>query len=91
MKKVIKKVLDELAKEKPDLSYMRGLLEGLVDDDESRLDQLKDMKLDVLRNGIIGNTLIPPTTPMLVDEASILDNMTRAAIERNPNILKPIE
>lgn len=34
MKKIIKKVLDELAKDKPDLSYMRGLLEGLVEEEE---------------------------------------------------------
>lgn len=34
MKKTIKKVLDELAKDKPDLSYMRGLLEGLYDEEE---------------------------------------------------------
>ena len=30
--RTIKKVLDELAKDKPDLSYIKGLLEGLVDD-----------------------------------------------------------
>lgn len=33
-KKTIKKVLEELAKDKPDLSYMRGLLEGLVEEEE---------------------------------------------------------
>ena len=32
MQRTIQKVLAELAKEKPDLSYIRGLLEGLVDD-----------------------------------------------------------
>jgi hypothetical protein len=32
--KIIKKVLEELGKEKPDISYIRGLLEGLVDEDD---------------------------------------------------------
>jgi hypothetical protein len=32
MQRTIQKVLAELAKDKPDLSYIRGLLEGLVDE-----------------------------------------------------------
>lgn len=33
MKRTIQKVLAELSKDKPDLSYIRGLLEGLVDEE----------------------------------------------------------
>ncbi len=33
MKKTIQKVLNELKQEKPDLSYIRGLLEGLVEEE----------------------------------------------------------
>jgi hypothetical protein len=34
MQKIIVKVLSELNKDKPDLSYIRGLLEGLVDEEK---------------------------------------------------------
>ncbi len=33
MKKIINKVLEEIKKEKPDLGYVRGLLEAMVDDE----------------------------------------------------------
>jgi hypothetical protein len=33
-KNTVQKVLNELKSEKPDLSYIRGLLEGLVEDEE---------------------------------------------------------
>lgn len=35
MKKTIKKVLEELAKDKPDLSYIRGMLEVLIDGEDT--------------------------------------------------------
>ncbi len=34
MKKTIKRALEELKKETPDISYIRGMLEVLVDEDE---------------------------------------------------------
>lgn len=37
MKKTITKVLAELKSEKPDLSYIRGLLEGLVEDEPTAI------------------------------------------------------
>jgi len=33
MKKIIKKVLEELGKEKPDISYIRGLLEAVYEEE----------------------------------------------------------
>ena len=36
MQRTIQKVLTELSKDKPDLSYIRGLLEGLTDEEAPR-------------------------------------------------------
>lgn len=71
-KKTIKKVLDELAKETPDLSYMRGLLEGLIEPDEFEYIAPKIMNANTPVN-------FPST---IVDEASALDAKARSALAR---------
>lgn len=56
MKKTIQKVLNELKADKPDLSYIRGLLEGLVDDEEKPLVfQTRDEEVvAMIKNGFSG-------------------------------------
>ncbi len=80
MKKTIKKVLDELAKDKPDLSYIRGLLEVLIDDDD-----IPNYSAIVTkdRNG----KPIPPVkvyTPrdkeLVIDEATVKNNVDEGAL-----------
>lgn len=79
MKKVIKKVLDELAKPTPDLSYMRGLLEGLVEDEENPTFYASKMSYAVPPK--IGD-VFPIPTEYAVDEASSLDALAKANLEK---------
>lgn len=70
MKRTIQKVLAELAKENPDLSYIRGLLEGLVDEESSTPSQISGISL--LR------ATSHPTSP-LSDEIMTDEQKTTAA------------
>lgn len=47
--KVLKKIVEELNKEKPDLSYLRGLAEALLVDD-----------VPIIQNKIVKQDVIPP-------------------------------
>lgn len=75
MKNTIKKVLAELQKDKPDLSYIRGMLEVLVDGDASE----KLASLPVI-GGIQSN--IPAPAPYTItnthsDEKEIIPDALR--------------
>lgn len=88
MKKTIKKVLDELQKDKPDLSYIRGLLEGLVDEEVQPLPP-------ALNPGAIWTGSYQPVSmgaggvPTLtssMDESAILDNIAKVNLEKVKNL-----
>ena len=57
MKRTIKKVLDELTKEKPDLSYIRGMLEVLVDSEEGEIKVPQNAILEKVGGGFIKHNL----------------------------------
>ena len=57
MKRTIKKVLDELTKEKPDLSYIRGMLEVLVDGEEGEIKVPQNAILEKVGGGFIKHNL----------------------------------
>ncbi len=80
-KKTIKKVLDELAKENPDLSYIRGMLEVLVDEEETA--PIKFGSITAVENI---NRAKPPQMIEL-DEGELMDRSTAAALAK----LKPSE
>lgn len=80
MQKIIKKVLDELSNEKPDLSYMRGLLEGIV---------VEEIPTYLYSNGSITHSnplpsIVSPITPM--DEGAMLDSIAKNALTKLPPV-----
>ncbi len=89
-KKTIKKVLDELAKEKPDLSYIRGMLEVLMDED----DNLVYSKYIPTTNFITTPSSVTGTWASsdsdgraeTSDEASILDARARQSLQTIKNL-----
>lgn len=64
MQKIIKKVLEELNKDKPDISYIRGLLEAVVEDQPL----------------IVKGDFPVITPIHQEDEASLLDSQAKAAL-----------
>ena len=90
MKKTLLKVLAELAKETPDLSYMRGLLEGLVEDEVPMP---------------VATSFITPVSPAVMspggypinenevtlEQLNQLEQKAREMLKNNPNIVNPIE
>lgn len=83
MKKILQKVLAELQKESPDLSYIRGMLEVLIgDDSEDHGGGGKPIKITT--NTRYAN---PPVLPDIfpipneeLDEGAILDAKAKAAV-----------
>lgn len=70
--RIIKKAVEELGKENPDLSYLRGMLESLVED---------EMRVPTFILPAVSPTFIAPADPNVPqDEASILDAKARAAM-----------
>ncbi len=78
-RKILQKVLDELAKEKPDLSYIRGMLETLLEGlPNEKTPESKDIA------PILYNTIGVPFTPSnvtVLSESQILENETKAKLE----------
>lgn len=72
MKRVLKKVLEELVKDTPNLSYIRGMIEVLVEDDEVVVNSTH-LPIDIPK-WVVNNS-----TPVL-DESKILDSMAKANI-----------
>lgn len=80
MKKILKKVLDELAKDEPNLSYIRGLLEA-VSDEETQYSPISI-------NTPPSSSFYRPLNPEIridntADEASILEAKVKAHIEKH--------
>ena len=77
MKKTIKKVLDELAKDKPDLSYIRGMLEVLMDEDEPKpiMGGIVNMPAPMIRK------LPDSINTQNVDEGAMLDTRARESLK----------
>ncbi len=75
MKKTLLKVLAELQKDTPDLSYIRGLLEVLVDNDEP-MERSSVAERPAVNGKVVGSTPTAPADP----EAAILDGMAAAKL-----------
>lgn len=77
MKKTIKKVLDELVKDKPDLSYIRGMLEVLIDEgDERSVEKFLpgyEFHVEKYRPS-------QSVDEKVLDEGSMLDSMAKASL-----------
>ncbi len=72
--KILTKVLEELGKESPDLSYIRGMIETLVSlsPDEIALENFKPVYA-------VGSQMLKKEPVM--DEGATLDAMARASLE----------
>lgn len=77
--KILTKCIEALKEEKPDLSYVRGMLETLVE-------MQPDAPIEVKYSGKIETppviTQFPPVIPTAMDEASMLNGMAAAAIAK---------
>ncbi len=93
MKPVLIKIKNELEKEVPDLSYIRGMLEVLIGEDDKSFDGLNDspitkgypdsgnkVKFTAYK---IGDNITAPVITSKTDEASILDARAAAHIARH--------
>ncbi len=74
--KILTKCIDALKGDKPDLSYVRGMLETLVEMQPGEITY--SSKQVITPNSPILPTFIPQT----IDEASMLDGMAKAAIAK---------
>lgn len=76
---ILQKCLDELSGDKPDLSYIRGMIEVLLaSQPQSTHPKTQDeINFDVLNAG----TKLNYANSKAMDEASILDAKARAALE----------
>lgn len=78
MQKVLKKILEELNKEKPDLSYIKGMLEVLIDDTPvSTTSGTNDIGIVPIRIPMANRTLT---------EQEILDRETEARLKIIQNV-----
>ncbi len=75
-KKTLNKVLVELKKDTPDLSYIRGLLEVLVDSDDEPMERSSVAERPAVNGKVVGSTPTAPADP----EAAILDGMAAAKL-----------
>lgn len=80
MNNLLQKCVDELKAEKPDLSYIRGIIETLI---EANL-PMKSLVSTTIKFPDAG-VVIPPQP---IDEVSVLEASTKAMIDRIP---PPIE
>lgn len=68
MKKILKKVLDEIQKPEPNLSYIRGLLEAIVEEESIVLNPLsfsmKDIETGAIKYPGIETTIDPDMPPI---------------------------
>ncbi len=81
IKKTINKVLVELQKDTPDLSYIRGLLEVLVDNDEPHVCRWEDTEESDVKPYVPTLPAWPQQPPPPQDpEAAILDGMAAAKL-----------
>lgn len=85
--KILQKCLDELNKESPRLDYLRGMLETLVEMQETPL------QTKVYRDIISPNPqpfsykaeyALPPSIPEVKDEGGMLDTIAAAAMRKMP-------
>lgn len=72
--KILQKCLDELNKEKPDISYVKGMLETLADLSGGSAGA---SLASYYRPAVVSNL----STPADMDEGGILDATARASIE----------
>lgn len=78
MKRTINKVLEELKKEGPDLSYIRGLLEGLVEEETTWIPPMRG-----------GSTSVPHIPPHSVNAVNLKQFEKSDEQEIIPEFAKP--
>ncbi len=79
MKRTLQKVLDELKKDKPDISYVRGMLEVLVEDETIVTAPSFPSSASITSPSAVMPVL---ATVKLDGDAGVLDSMAHASIER---------
>lgn len=77
-RKLLQKVIDELLKDKPDLSYIRGIVETMLESLPMIKETLASSDDGIVVGESAGNKIQIATT----DEASILDAQARIALEK---------
>lgn len=80
--KILNKVLDELKKDKPDLSYVKGMIETLISFGES---QTYSPATTVLKDNL-GYVVTTPMTPYTENHPSVLKPSVVMDAGRIPNI-----
>lgn len=83
MNEIIRKVVDQLSKETPDISYIRGMLETVLSMSDVPNTYHQPSAITPL---FVGNSGFQKETQVM-DEASVLDHLAAAAL---PNLPKPI-
>jgi len=79
MKKILKKVLDELAKDEPNLSYIRGLLEAVSEDEV-----IPYKTIDIPQSTTLSpSTFQPPVVNSVMDDASFLEARAKSHIQKH--------
>lgn len=74
---ILSKAIEELKKDKPDLSYLRGMLETLME-----MQTPAQIATEKLKEVISNTSVLMPFTPSTsLNEASVLDARARQAIE----------
>ena len=83
-RKLLQKVIDELLKDKPDLSYIRGIVETMLESlpDENKIDPI----IKSLCDGIKPIFPLSEVTSSH-DEGSMLDTQAKAMMDK----MKPIQ
>lgn len=81
MNEILKKATEELAKEKPDIAYVRGMLETLLAMNTPTYLSVEEVQT----SDRVMAEVLKASEPM--DEASILDSMAKNALPTIPSIL----
>lgn len=82
MKKTLQKVLDELKKDTPDISYIRGILETLLENEESPI-LIPNVYPNINSNAKwVTTTASASPEPEIIDEGLALDNMAQGMIKK---------
>ena len=79
-KKLLQKVIDELLKDEPDLSYIRGIVETMYESIED--ERPYTPSANEIATKISTDKIIAENKNLGTDEASILDAKARVAIEK---------
>ncbi len=81
MKKILNKILEEINKESPRLDYIRGLIEGSIEEETTSSQNFySNNKTDVVKDAnMIENKIMDEK---IMDEAAILNSLAAAGLEK---------